>query len=357
MIKSITSRFLKNSSSDNPRVILLVLESSIQELHEQLEEALVRAKDRESSPSMTHRTIKAFCERKWNRVITVGRSLAQIIAEQKSIPRGESKKFELASRLFISARRFPRDLQKWIAKNQKHIDYLARAVSWGEKSDSAQEDEVFTHGSFTVHNVQQLDGKKLDNAKKLISQAESKIRSSQIPNVSSVLYGDLFLVGRIEGKKVVAWYYPESDQIHLRTLLRVRTNEVLTLIHELGHRYWRRFLNAEVKREWLSHHNQISDGRAVIPSVGDTIPVKIKGFRGNPTVTRIENSNYYLNDTKGYLTFRQVYNLMTKLAREANYPSQYASTDPEEHFCESFAMYALGTLSEEHVEAFERIIF
>ena len=50
-----------------------------------------------------------------------------------------------------------------------------------------------------------------------------------------------------------------------------------------------------------------------------------------------------------------VQRILENTGRTGRFPSPYAATDPQEHFCEAFSFKAFGELSPEGVEAFDRI--
>jgi len=90
-----------------------------------------------------------------------------------------------------------------------------------------------------------------------------------------------------------------------------------------------------------------------MPSVGDTLPVKIKRMKEYAVVSKIEGDRFYLEGVEdGFLTFKQLY---PYYQNSAKYPSTYSATNEEEHFCEAFAFYCLGTLQGKHALNFEAL--
>ena len=53
-------------------------------------------------------------------------------------------------------------------------------------------------------------------------------------------------------------------------------------------------------------------------------------------------------EPNGYIDYKEA-------TRGTAYPTAYSATNFEEHFCEAFSMYLLGTLQPEHFAAFKRI--
>lgn len=293
---------------------------------------------------------------RWEPLILRGSNLAETIAREKSIPRGMAKKFETAARAFVSARR-TRDVPKWVEKNQRHIDLFLTTNNWDTKAEG-DSNEMFSVGDFSVHNTVHLEGQKLEITKGLIEKANAFSRRSKIPQIQSVLYGDLFIVGKLQQNRTRAWYRITNDTIYVRPHLKQGSDEALDFCHEIGHRYWKKILSNDKKREWFSHHRMVGSGHYDIemPSVGDPLPLKPrKGETEAPRITRIERGRFYFSEDR-YVNYEALYRHYEREAKAIKYPSSYASTDAEEHFCESFSMYIMGVLEAEHVEAFERIL-
>ena len=71
-------------------------------------------------------------------------------------------------------------------------------------------------------------------------------------------------------------------------------------------------------------------------------------------VDRIEGNKIY-TDNGGYFTREQFYNHAYNSAKRARFPSAYAATSHEEHFCEALAFRAVGSLAPDAVAAFDEI--
>ncbi|MEL7340775.1 MAG: hypothetical protein AAGM67_09835, partial [Bacteroidota bacterium] len=214
--------------------ILQDFEQALAAYHVEMGRAKSRVEERGlTDPKRVAGIFKIYVEKKWLRLIREGTVLADEIATQKSIPKKMAKKYEMAARLFLSARRFPRNILKWQEKNLRHIDLLKNAaIHWVDKTEDEHEDEIFTIDGFTVYNVVHLHGQKLEDIKKLILQACQIVKKSKVPHLKEMLYGDLLLVGKLL-RNAVAWYSSGSDQISIRANLKTGQEEILSLIHEL----------------------------------------------------------------------------------------------------------------------------
>jgi DNA topoisomerase-1 len=315
------------------------------------------------------RTVRSWANRPWVEAITAGRKLAERVLTEKSIPKGLHKKVEMAARFFMSARRMPKDMYKWIAKSERHYVLIMQAMSWPDKQAGGL--EMFTVGPFTVHNTLGLENDELEVIKTAIERSTKLIKTSGVPGISGVLYGDIHVVGKLQGGSTLAWYNPGNDKVHIRPLDSAGHDSVHSLVHELGHRYWDKKADRDAKREWVRHHRSVGSGEtanfddvdAAMPKVGDPLPFKVRGVRGGPPiVTDIKSGQHWFKaKIKGVerelsissYTVRE--SIFKEMARKATWPTPYSKKNYEEHFCEAFALKALKGLKEPHLEAFNRI--
>ena len=156
--------------------------------------------------------------------------------------------------------------------------------------------------------------------------------------------------------------------MYVRPYRKAGNNETLSLLHELGHRYWRKFADKRKQQEWVRYHNSISAGAVPypedlkLPQVGEVVEMaKAKGRgrnRRKPIVTKIEGDKIYV-DTGGFYRKHQFYEVAWKNAQRealiAKFPSAYSSKSYEEHFCEALAHRAAGSLAAENKAAFDAI--
>jgi hypothetical protein len=270
---------------------------------------------------------------------------------------------EMAYRLFAVSRRMPKDVYKWWAKNKRRIDFIIEAVrKWPEKQEGG--DELFILGSFRVHNTVGATGSELASLKKTIEMAEKLVRKNSVPGFRRVLYGDIQVVSRITQAHHAAWYHPADDSLYLRRGKKTGMDEVQSLVHELGHRYWDKFALKDTKSQWRQHHWRVEnqDVDVDLPGVGETIPVRVKGVKGDPIVKKMEGGHYWFEVPVGKKVRTlsiPIYRIQKILAdnekRVKNFPTPYASKNEEEHFCESLKMLAAGVLPDEHAIPFKVI--
>lgn len=310
-----------------------------------------------------------------SQVLYHGQNYCRWLVDTRRIPQGKIKKFERAVSPYLRARRQPNKPYEWLVKALKDAPLLKEALSWPDLEEAGDESS-FTVGSFSVFNQKGAPPQKLVGFKKVLEKSEKKMRASGIPGIRSVIYGDVYIVGRISQSNTLAWYWSDKDKVYVRLKALGKSIDLAhSFVHELGHRYWRKVANATVKGRWETHHRRIGystryDPREVkLPEAGDVLPFKIDGFgRSYPMVHAIKpDGSFELTAEKGAKRGKIVavprswmvktyHSVAKRTTARAAYPTSYAATSPEEHFCESFSMYIRGTLSQEHVTPFEDIL-
>jgi hypothetical protein len=296
---------------------------------------------------------------RWVDMVKSGKKLVPWLVETRAVPPGLAKKFEMAIRLFYSARQSPRNMDSWVKRNQKNIAYFEQALTWPEKASADDGgDEVFRLSGMTVHNTVHLTGKKLDTTKKVIDKAIKELKSSGIPNASGTIYGNLFIVGRLSQPRTLAWYDVNADELYLRPHLRYGSSEIHNLVHEIGHRYWHKLMGAGKKREFAKYHQRVKWMKSKgieMPVIGEPLPIPVRGHK-TPPIVLADKNGFYEIEGGGRVKKMQVIKMLQRAAKDANFPTPYAATSVGEHFAEAFAMFAIGDLEPHHREAFEAIV-
>jgi len=296
----------------------------------------------------------------WVLLYHAGRGWGQYLIDHLAIPPGKAKPIELAVRTFSKVygqhKSPPGGIIKWFEKNERLLDVLREATTWLERSEDSGLD-LFQMGPFKVHNTIGADAEALEDAKAIILQAVRALPSE----MKSVAHGDLFLVGQLGRKSWAAWYMPEKDTIYLRPKIRglSAADGARHLVHELGHRYWARKLSPDLKQTWTRHHNRMKNqGAFRNPELGEVLPVLVNNKK--VTVTAFDGFYYTLEDVKtsklvGKVDLVQMRGWLANADSVSKFPSIYASTDAEEHFCESLSLKAFGDLTGANLDEFVRI--
>ena len=284
-----------------------------------------------------------------NAIIT---TLGDHILKDRVVPAHKLKGFERALQAIMQMKRFPNKAYTWFQRNEKGLKLIWSTVN-DPLRDDTDETLNFELEGFNVFNTIQAQDKELKEIHHVIKKAVEMIKASGLPQMSRLLYGDLSIVGKINKPEILAWYYLKADNVELRVRLPNKADAIHSLIHELGHRWWHKFLDASAKKAWEQYHDKLSrtPSNYPLPDVGEPLGFRVKGFKEEPIITKIENDRFYVDD-RSYLSARDIHRIQQK----KNFPTAYAATNKEEHFCEAFALYCLGTLEDHHREEFERVV-
>lgn len=283
-------------------------------------------------------------------IILNGQDLSKYVLRNKDVPGGDAKRVEMATRAFLSVKRPPNKPISWLERNLRHLEYLYSTKDLPEKSLGSE--SMFRLGDFTLHNTIGAGGRDIEEIVRVVRTSSELVRSSGVPHAQSLLYGEVLVVGRLLGANTLAWYNPSRDDISIRAKSKFNHNVVKSLTHELGHRLWRKFLGMPVKSEWGKWHDLCYfNTKVTMPEVGEKLLIQV-GRKKNPVVQRIEGLNFFIAEDQ-YVTWNQLYKVYKGIQ---GYPTAYAATNEEEHFCEAFALYCLDELEAKHKGAFESII-
>jgi len=329
--------------------------------HKEFVEALADGKKRGLAGDSV---VRRWANLPWVELMQRGHLIAEGIQGTRSTPARSAKGMEMAHRLYSRSRAMPKDVYKWWGTNEKRILLtLEAAKTWPEKKEGS--DDLFRVGPFLVHNTIGITGSKLEVFKKMLETATKKIKSDRtVPGIKKVLYGDVYLVGKIAGAHAAAWYNIREDVIYCRVAkAKWGFDEAYSLVHELCHRYWRKFMSREAKAKWESHHLAVSYRKVEIPrpKVGDELPVRIKGApRGwRPVLKEITSTSYSYerpNGVMGGISKTQLHSFLSKTrGAELRFPTAYSAKNEEEHFCEAVASDAFGSLGDDHQAALKGI--
>lgn len=299
----------------------------------------------------------------WWKFFRSGLGWAEAVIKTKAIPPKSAKAVELASRVFFKRYGLGKHpvILDWFDKNQRYFEVLKEAATWPERSES---NDIFKVGNFTVHNTIGASPNEVEQAKTWLEKAVSLMSRVPLEGFKRMEYGDVFLVGNITRPKWVAWYVTSEDVVYVRPSLKGVSLEqnVKTVLHELGHRYWSRVLSGAKRHEWMRYHQSIgtTNIKIKVPEVGYQLPYAVGKYKA-VQVSRVDPAlRVFFKDVEtgqevGSTQLRTFWSWEEEAARKLSYPTIYAASSPEEHFCEALAMYAFGDLPESQREAFEKI--
>lgn len=304
----------------------------------------------------------------WRELFQKGRQWGDYVIDHTAIPSGKAKAGEMGVRVFRTTYgrgKGPRpSIAAWLKKNERYFRVLEEATRWPERSEG---DGIFKHGPFTVHNTVGASDKEIQTAKGIIDRALRALPKTDVPEMRQMAYGDLYLVGEIKRKRWAAWYMPQKDAIYLRPKISgiSADDSALHLVHELTHRLWAKRLPALVKTAWSAHHFQMSNSRSALgrlPEAGEVLPKELVVNRKQVKVDSYDElGQAVLVDAKGGAPIGKVNRVklrewMGNIEFVGKFPSIYASSDAEEHFCEAMAHKGMGSLSADNLAAFNQIV-
>lgn len=286
--------------------------------------------------------------------------LVEWVLQTRSIPKDKAKAVEMIGRV-VNMPRAPADPYKWFEENLPRFNVLLDALTWPERStDSAGGLEVAAVGPMKVHNTVGADEKKFIELQGLVNSAVKALTSTPF---KSVLYGDVYVVGQIQQSNTLAWYYLKTDEVYVRSMAKKGIDDLRTLIHELGHRYYWQKLPVEKQRLVRALYNDLGReaGRASsdvkLPVVGDILPLTVRGMtKVKPVIVKDDGVFFHL-EPEGKVKISEVLvALKKKEVSQSVFPSAYSMTSDTEFFAECFADYVLGKLKPDLSKRFEAAV-
>lgn len=292
-------------------------------------------------------------------LIHAARPLSEWVVQTRVIPAGKAKSVEMAARSVQSMVRLPQDIPDWYAKNTARLNLLLEAASWPERSGTGTAaSQVKTVGLFKVHNTIGADAKQFKEIQGLFENATRSLSTAR--DFKKVLYGDVYVVGQLRQSNTLAWYKVQSDDVYVRSLAKKGGDDLHSLIHELGHRYWFKFATAKQKQGIGALFSQLSLTPAPTvarPKVGDVLPVPVRGAKGTKFVIVKDDGLFFHTTPPGKFDARALMKVLTQKAKGTSvFPTTYSMTDVDEFFAECFAHYTLGRLSPALTRQFEKAL-
>jgi hypothetical protein len=296
--------------------------------------------------------------------------LADFLFHKIKFPENKSKRVRaIKNKVKMPRSRF--NSNKWFSDRRSHIKDIFDLLKHPLRQEGDNECQV---GPFTLKNPINLNRDKVLDMEKVIKKALTLCTNSLAPNFTQALYGDVVLVEKLERANWYARYNPTKDEITMKFMDRKQEDFLKTFIHEIGHRYYRKVLSRQSKNLWRQYDMRCASVQRINLRDwdGQDIGLYAKINRaGNNKLTRNSNgakkttltisrfgSGVYLttedNDILGPYREKVIKREIKSLT--GLYPTQYATTDGEEHFCEAIAYKAVGKLHPKSLEAFNSII-
>lgn len=303
---------------------------------------------------------------------------ADFIFHKINFPEKRSKRVRAIKNKMSNPRRYT---EKWFTSRRKHILDMLDLLKFPLRQEGDNECEV---GPFTLKNPINLSSDKVLTMERVIKKALTLCTNSLAPGFPQAAYGNVVLVEKLKRKNWYAWYSPAKDEITMKFAdERIEDEFLKTFIHEVGHRYFQKFLPTSRKYQWYNYDGKCARAQRIKINEwdGQDIGLYAERKRGKLSLTSIARGNMKttltLKNTSdnpfmavfggggiffttedgdvlgpyGEKGIKQHIKSITGL-----YPTMYATTDAEEHFCEAIAYKALGKLHPKSLDAFNSII-
>lgn len=179
-----------------------------------------------------------------------------------------------------------------------HRDELYRLLAAKDFALAAGGIEV---EGFSIHDT--TGRGELDQIVKVVESSAAALKRSGLPKVRGLLYGSIYVTDRLRNRDSIAFYRSKQDTIWIRPRTRWGAASQHDFVHEIGHRYYQRFLTPMQRETWGRWDRALRRDRAAMP---------------------------------------------TRYAKK--------SKDAEEHFCEAFALRVHGRLQDAFLPMFREIV-
>lgn len=245
-----------------------------------------------------------------------------------------------------------------------------------EQGDACEKNECAVGGCFRVVNTGGFDKQTMDRATSMVAEAAKLVTAA---GFAQVCYGDAYVTQKVSRANVLAFYMRDEDRMYVRS--NPAKGEaglaVETIVHELGHRLHRKFLDRRdsemsvVFQRWQIELKYAPVESTLDPKVGDTFTVGVRSKKVY-RVTGVSGQGAYRMvvyrrllpsgevDPKYMSASTTVDKLSLALGTGKKskdpFPSEYAKTSPSEMFAELFRAVVHGTATEEQRKAFDQIV-
>jgi hypothetical protein len=287
----------------------------------------------------------------WLALMRAGKLVSQWVVTTRSLPSGKETRVEAITKAFSAFS--TNNIISWWERNQEGLNLLLEALEWPERVEGGggAYQEIIPIPPLRLHNTVHWSG---ENLKALVYWADHGIRKLQShPTLAKVLYGDVYLVGQLRRTRTLAWYSVAQDEVFIKAETRYGLADLHSLWHELGHRYWHRFLQPDQRIAWTHQYDFARFAGAALPKLepGTKLPVRVRGYPNGVVVEKVVGGSVYVQE--GFsLKLQAVLDHLKKLQK---FPTTYASTSSEEYFAECFALYVSGDLGDPHKSALESV--
>lgn len=221
----------------------------------------------------------------------------------------------------------------------------------------------YTAGGFSLVNTGGFSDEVMRVMQDALNRADRLLKGS---GLGKVCYGKVYVTRQVnKNNNVLAYYTIGTDDLYVRAgKEKLSKRALLTIIHELGHRFDFKFLkDQQGKIELYRSLMRKAASPLKPPQVGDTAPY---ATGGEATVTDVDDRYVYFvspSGAKDKMTIRRWWDSVPSEVKLQAHPTYegfvtpYAATNPVENFAEMFAFYVTGDLPINQSVEFEKLVF
>ena len=215
-------------------------------------------------------------------------------------------------------------------------------------------EQVISVGKASLHYAGHTYNElQIAQVKEALIKTEAIMATSVIPHFKEAFYGDILVID--EEESAPASYNKTTDTIWLRKKFVTASMDlkIHMLIHEIGHRYYKKVLNQKQKDNWNElYHILLTLKNSKLPQIGDSLffdwSIESRGL--DPGKDFIISEDKDENGLPLYIAKHPDHNRIVKIPlkifmrNSTMFPSQYSQKNPEEFFCEALSLYTAGRM-------------
>lgn len=278
---------------------------------------------------------------------TIGAHISWLFYNGRQALDGSIKKYNIINSLDVY-----NNIAKKISLDVESFSKLIMPVTY-------KENNILTHKKLNqwviYFNPQKHN---IDFIEKLLQTAEQKLKKLK----NKLCYGVVNVRTKLSESSNLAEYIIETDSINLKSNNSVKTDYIITFLHELCHRYFYKFLSANQKNQLNDFYLKNINNNVFTPNINDDIMfyngavVNVVKIRPDKKIQCKLLKSCPAYDKKGFkinstLIYKQIFLDDIELINgkeninTSAFPTPYSTENYEEFFCEVFAHYFCDKLN------------
>jgi hypothetical protein len=219
-------------------------------------------------------------------------------------------------------------------------------------------EKEFDHGPWRIVNKYGFSAAEYSEPLSVLDEASERVRAKGFANL---LYGKVFLESVVSRPGVAGEYFKVSDSVALSVDARGRNSDVFTMVHELGHRRWNQHVPVPVRERYEDLYSAggltVEQRQDIFQALvrGEFKPGAAKRFLHDKSLPVAEYlkeigvspKHYWRAYSEGqpYVEkqiVRPNHRYVRLKSRKVETVSDYAGTNVQEDFAETFATYVFN---------------